>query len=160
MKFLRSLLVLSLLSVCMPLQQNLLAKEKFSHQIHEEFHQMYDFVLNLESEFKVGDVLYGKSYGDYEILWTLAQETGETDVIRIYREKEGQQAFVVSYFRSPHILEGRTVIRRFIGPSLTGWRNDTIDAETNEYLGRQGQTQPALDQRDREILKAWGIKLF
>lgn len=128
-------------------------------QLLTEYQRLHEYVQNTKAEFEVGGLFKGKQFGDYKLLWKLAQVKGESEVIRIYRDKgDKQQAFEVSYFRNDLIVPGKTVIRRFIGPAATGWRNDTIDAFDGRYLGHQGTENPYLDERDQEILSEWDIK--
>jgi hypothetical protein len=137
------------------------ASQEISQRIQEEFSRIYAVAEAAEAEYTVGGFMEGKSYGDHELLWRLGSENGGYDIIRIYRDKgDRQQSLGISYYRARHIVPGRTVIRRFVGPDISGWRNDTIDADTGEYLGSQGARQPSLDRRDRQILKKWGVRLF
>lgn len=138
---------------------NFTTPEEAGLQIRQEFDGLYQYVQNLEPEYEVGGMLKAKEYGDHKLLWDLADEPGETDVIRIYRSK-GRGDFNVTYHRTHQIIEGKIVIRRFVGPLISGWRNDTIDAHTNEYLGAQGVFAPDLDQRDTEIMEKWGVRLL
>ncbi|NJL25244.1 MAG: hypothetical protein HC902_08730 [Calothrix sp. SM1_5_4] len=110
----------------------------------------------LKADAQVGGLLNSKSYGDHEILWPL---DGDIDVIRVFRDKK-PAAFEIVYHRGTHIVPGRTVIRRFVGPAQGAWRADTIDADTGEYLGTQGAQKPELDARDREIMKTWNVQLL
>lgn len=135
--------------------------EQISAKLQSEFRDLRALVQKLEPEFMVGGYLFGKRYGDHELLWHLASDSQGTDTIRLYREKSGgRKEFAVAYLRSTQIVEGRTVIRRFVGPVVGDWRNDTIDANSGEYLGSQGVRTPELDARDREILRKWKIELF
>lgn len=130
-------------------------------QILNEYERIHQFVANAEPEFEVGGLLKGKQFGDYKLLWKIAKEKGDSEVIRIYRDKgQKEQAFEVSYFRNELIVPGKTVIRRFIGPASTGWRNDTVDFADGRYLGSQGTERPYLDQRDSEILAEWNIRFL
>ena len=95
-----------------------------------------------------------------ELLWKLAKYEGDYDVIRIFSERKDGKDFVVSYFRGDHLVEGRTVIRRFYGPVITGWRNDTVDVETDEYLGWQGVEEPRLNKKDENVLNLWNVELL
>ena len=136
------------------------ATEPRAQRLNQEFTRLRAFVQTLEAEFEVGGYLKGKSYGDHELLWHLGEETGDSEVIRIYRDKPGHESFDVTFHRNQAIAPGRTVIRRFVGPNPTGWRNDTIDADTLEYLGSQGTSRPRLDQAEEAILRKWDIELF
>ena len=121
-----------------------------------EFNSLYKIAKTLIPDSEVGGFLKEKNYGDHVLLWRLADEPDEYDIIRIYRPKNG---FDVTFYRANHIVPGRWVIRRFIGPSQAGWRNDTIDLDTGEYLGYQGTRFPRLDSRDQEIIDMWQIQL-
>lgn len=130
------------------------AETDIGQEVRQQFDRMRAVVSKMKPEFAVGGYLNGKSFGDHEVLWHL-EPAGDAEVIRIYRKKKNGQAFDITFHRNDAIVRGRTVIRRFVGPSPTGWRNDTVDADTGEYLGSQGQEEPLMDKRDREIFKRW-----
>jgi hypothetical protein len=137
------------------------ASPEISQELKSEFERLRSTVSKLTPEYEVGGYLAGKRYGDHELLWHLAKTPGDPEVIRIYRDKgDSEQALDITFHHSAMIVRDRTVIRRFVGPAMTGWRGDTMDAATGEYLGSQGATQPLLDPRDRQILEQWGIRLF
>ena len=144
------------------------ASERIAGRLHSEYARLRALVEKLEPEFEVGGYLKGRRYGDHELLWRLAEEPGcssahlrcDAEVIRIFRDKAGHESFDVTFHRNQAIVPGRTVIRRFVGPNPTGWRNDTIDADSREYLGSQGARRPRLDRREEEILRQWDIELF
>lgn len=137
-----------------------LASSEIAARIRTEYKQLRALVASWEPEYVVGGYMNGKDFGDHEILWRLGEEEGDAEVIRIYRDKgEGKESFSVTFHFGDHMIDGHTIIRRFIGPSFRGWRNDSVDAVTGEYLGSQGIDRPALDRRDREILRKWKIKL-
>jgi hypothetical protein len=134
-------------------------------KIMTEFTNLRAQVLAMKPDGEVGGYLKSKSFGDHEVLWRLSDVEGEAEVIRIYREKRAlkgstTQDFVVAFHKGGHIEPGRVVIRRFYGPAQTGWRNDTVDVQTGEYLGRQGTTQPLLDERDMAIMAKWDLSVF
>lgn len=129
--------------------------------LQDEFTRLHEMVQNLKPEFEVGGYLKGKRYGDVELLWNTNFEEDGTDVIRIYHEhKDGTPDFSISFHRSHYIVDGYTVIRRFVGPMQYGWRNDTVDILTGRYLGTQGVMTPEASSRDLQILKEWQITLF
>lgn len=129
-------------------------------EIIQEFNRLYKMANRLTPEFEVGGFLYGKNYGDHKFMWRLADTADGNDYIRIYRALPNNQAFEISFHRSSLIIPGRQVIRRFYGPATGGWRNDTVDANTGEYLGRQGTEKPRLALRDAEIMDKWCVKLL
>jgi hypothetical protein len=92
-------------------------------------------------------------------MWQLAREEGDSERIRLFREREDddQTWFAITYHHSKYILEGTDVIRRFVGPEPSGWRNDTVDAKTGEFLQTQGAQRPLLTHREAEILADWNI---
>ncbi len=139
----------------------LLADSGISARLANEYARLRARVEATVPDSLVGGYLKSKSFGDHQLLWKLAEEPGDTEVLRIFRPKgPGVPALDVTFHFSRYIVRDRTVIRRFVGPSTTGWRNDTVDVESGEYLGSQGATHPVLDLRDREILKTWDIELF
>jgi hypothetical protein len=150
-----------ILSVLILLSSQSFASE-ISKQLFKEFDQMYELVSSLEPDGQVGGLLNEKVIGDYSLLWKLADEPGEYDVIRIYRDYPGERFdhFSVSYYLADHIVPGRTVLRRFVGTKLNFFRNHTVDAKTGEYLGSQGASFLSLRPRDQEILDHYGIVLF
>ncbi len=153
-------LLLALFAFTATFSSPALGSEAISQRLQSEFHRLRELVVHLEPEFEVGGYLKGKSSGDHELLWRTSDTGTDSEVIRIYRDKgDKEQAFGVTFYRNDVIVKGRTVIRRFVGPAATGWRNDTIDAHSGEYLGSQGASEPALDTRDEEILRHWDIRL-
>lgn len=126
--------------------------------LREEYDRLKATASALAPDFLVGGYLKGKNYGDHVFLWHLAEEKGEAEMIRILRKKsQGEQSFDITFHHNEVIVRGRSVIRRFLGPVSTGWRNDTIDFESGEYLGSQGASNPKVDARDKEIMNSWGI---
>lgn len=135
------------------------ASSDVAKRVQMEFHALRNQVSQWEPEYSVGEYMYGKQFGDHEVLWRLSEKAGDSEVIRIYRNKgKNKDAFAVTFHYGTHIVDNHTVIRRFFGPAQLGWRNDTVDAVTGEYLGSQGMSTPALDKRDHEIMRMWGIK--
>lgn len=128
-------------------------------QLTKEFRSLYQFAEKTQPERQVGGLLNEIKVDDYYFLWRLAKDETEYDIIRIFRPKKNGKDFGVTYYLANHIVEGRWVLRRFIGPERGGWRADTIDTETNEYLGYQGATRPIISEDDAKILKRWGIQL-
>jgi len=152
--------LLALVSLAATFSTPAFGSEAISQRLQSEFSRLRELVTRLEPEFEVGGYLKGKSYGDHELLWRTSDTGTDAEVIRIYRDKgDKEQAFDVTFHRNDVIVRGRTVIRRFVGPASTGWRNDTIDAHTGEYLGSQGASAPRLDARDEAILRQWDIRL-
>ncbi len=150
-----ALAILSLSATAAPRQ------EEIPERLRSEYFRLRALVEKLEPDFEVAGYLKGKTYGDHELLWHIEPGMQDAEVIRIYREKgDREQAFDVTFHYSTAIVRERTVIRRFVGPTFTGWRNDTMDVETGEYLGSQGTSFPHLDARDKQILGQWDIQLF
>lgn len=160
MKIFWRILLATFFAACAPSFAADSSPEHISSRINEEFLRLRTFVEKLQPEFTVGGYLNGKNYGDHQLFWHLSQEKGGNEVIRIFRYKGRNNDFDVSFHRSMEIMPGRTVIRRFVGPGSSGWRNDTIDAATGEYLGSEGPSLPRMDVRELEILKQWDIELF
>lgn len=138
------------------------AVDKETQILNQEYQKFYSLVEKLQPDALVGGLLKSKKFNDHEILWKLAESENDYTVIRIYREhNDGSEDFAITYYYARHIVPGTLVIRRFIGPAVgSGWRNDTVDLESGDYLGSQGQVAPVLNSRDQELLTLWSIKLF
>jgi hypothetical protein len=131
-----------------------------------EFTKLYNFVSTAKEDGRIDDFMKYKNMNGYEILWDLMTDGSEFDSIAIYRQGSenpshpSEREFAVAYYRSTQIIEGRNVIRRFVGPTVADWRNDTIDFETGEYLGSQGRPDPLVTKGDQAILDEWGIRIW
>lgn len=137
------------------------AMDSRSTVLKNEFDQFYTYVTELEPDGKIGDFMKYKKVGDFTVLWDLGVEKTDYDLIRLYNEHtDGTDSFAVSYYRSQNIVPGRTVIRRFVGPGIKGWRNDTMDLETGEYLGMQGFPEPYMTSEDRALIQEFKVELF
>lgn len=153
----KSLILFSL----MIFSQGNVAEAAQTDVIIEEFDRLKSFVKTLEPDYIVGGLANAKVVGDHEIIWNLAENESDYDFIHIYAEgKDSAKDFSVVYYRGTHIVENTNVVRRFVGPSLSGWRNDTVEYETGYYFGRQGAQFPILSDRDKEILSKWNITLI
>lgn len=129
--------------------------------LQNEYNRFYAYVKTLKPDGKIGDFMKYKKVGAYTVLWDLGVEKSDYDLIRLYNEHtDGTDSFAVSYYRSQNIVPGRTVIRRFYGPGIKDWRNDTMDAETGEYLGMQGIHNPEMTEEDLALIKQFKVELF
>lgn len=136
-------------------------KKSESLVLKTEFHRLLDFVQVLPPDGQIGGFMNYKNIGTHTLLWDLGETSSDRTVIRIYSQHhDGTESFAVSYYRSRDIVPGRTVIRRFVGPIVTGWRNDTIDLETDKYLGTQGKAVPKMTDSDLKLLKMWKVTLL
>ncbi len=128
----------------------------------KEFVLLKNKISTLEPEGKVGGLYNFKKFKGYTLLWKLEEDPSESEVIRIYREAKhkGEQAFSVTYHKNDIIVRGQMVLRRFYGPDANGWRNDTVDFDSGEYLGTQGAENPTISEDDKKIMKAWGLTSF
>ncbi len=137
------------------------AADSRSLVLKQEFNKFYNYVQTLRPDGKVGNFMKYKKVGDFLVLWDLGKTPDDYDVIRLYNEhKDGTDSFVVSYYRSNQLVDGRTVIRRFVGPGIIGWRNDTVDAVTGEYLGMQGLRDPYMTEGDHKLVQHFKVRLF
>lgn len=129
--------------------------------LKNEFDRFYALVTTLKADGKIGDFMKYKKVGAFTVLWDLGTEKSDYDLIRLYNEhKDGTDSFAVSYYRSQSIVPERTVIRRFVGPGIKDWRNDTMDVDTGEYLGMQGIFNPEMNDEDRTLVKEFNVELF
>ena len=135
-----------------------------SQQLLDEYENIRAVVSRLQSDNpNTMDYYQKKDYGDHVIMWKLEDEgNGHFDeVIRLYiRPVEGESSFAVTYHKTTLIVSGTIVLRKFVGPEPVGWRNDTVDYLTKEYLGFQGNPRFSVNKRIESILKRWNITLF
>ena len=127
--------------------------------ILEEYHRLRSYVSELEPDRMIGNFHKVKEFKNHIIVWSLDDDTKYHEMIRIYKNK-GAKGFAITFHRSQTIIDDRLVVRRFIGPEPFGWRNDTVDLETEEYISAQGMRDPQLTEGDLKILKKWDITLF
>ncbi|MCM2282951.1 MAG: hypothetical protein NDI61_14010 [Bdellovibrionaceae bacterium] len=147
------------LGLLLPLSSN--AMDARADVLETEFQRLYEYVQNLPHDGMVGGFMKYKKVQNHLILWELAYNVHGDDVIRLFNEhKDGTDSFAVSYYRSKSIIPGRTVIRRFVGPSVIGWRNDTMDVLSGEYLGTQGFPVPRMTAEDKKLLQRWKVRLL
>lgn len=123
-------------------------------RVLEEYARLLEWVATLTPDRKVGDLLNEKDLGDgLSMLW---KTDGDHKTLRFFQERGRHDYFDVTYHHTPHIVDGRTVVRRFIGYPRA-WRADTFDANTREYLGRQGADSLLLQPQDRETLERYRL---
>ncbi len=119
-----------------------------------EYESILNWVSTLTPDRKVGGLLNEKDLGDgLSILW---KTDSDHTTLRFFQERGRHDYFDVTYHETPHIVDGRTVVRRFIGYPRV-WRADTYDANTREYLGRQGADSLVLQPKDRQTLDTYRL---
>ncbi|EQC51477.1 hypothetical protein [Bacteriovorax sp. DB6_IX] len=133
------------------------ANADLAKTIMNEYQDFREMVSNLKEDRLVGDYYKAKQYPDVLLLWNLRDDINDHEVIRFFRYREDGTPFAVTYHRSSYIVDGRIVLRRFVGPEPSGWENHTIDYLTGEYLGRQG-FDPYLSKDEKQFLIDWNIK--
>ena len=137
-----------------------------SEKLIAEYGHLRDAVSRLQPDNNPDDGPYylQKNYGDYIIMWKLEKEEKDSnyrEVIRFYfKPKEHHPSFAVTYHKTTEIEPGMLVLRKFVGPEPMGWRNDTINYQTGEYLGSQGRRQLSLPEYIKTTLTQWGIEPF
>lgn len=163
MKYLLPLLFLTLIFAHAPQTQAQSWDEK-AQILQKEFSELRAIVATLTPDYVVGGLYNAKEYDDVTLLWKIDTEgdgTGENEVIRFYGERNPPlKDFGVTYYKSYVIVPGQVVLRRFYGPDSTGWRNDTIDYVSSEYIGSQGSRAPFLSETDVAIMKNWNLTIF
>jgi hypothetical protein len=137
------------------------SQDREAQVLRQEFLKLYESVKSFTPDSHIDEFKKYKLMENYEIIWDLAEDGNEFDVITIYRDHaELGREFTVTYYRGTHLVAGRNVVRRFVGPVVGNWRNDTADFESLEYLGMQGHPSPEVTPADQKILSAWKIELF
>lgn len=123
----------------------------------EEFDRIQKWILTQTPDGNVGGLYDYVQMDGYLILFSQEFDK-DHDTIRFFLNREApEKDFAITYHYTRHIVRGRTVIRRFIGPEPTGWRNDTIDVNTGEYLGAQGARKLRLKPDEQRIIDHWGL---
>lgn len=135
--------------------------EQISQTLQEEWSRFRAHVEEVTADGDVGGYMDYKEYGDMTLLWRTSGDPSDNEVVRFYMSRENSSDwFSVTYHKSSSIIDGRTVLRRFVGPEPSGWINHTIDYHTGEYLGSQGYFPYALSDSELEMMKAWNIRLM
>lgn len=126
----------------------------------EEYNRIKSWVQQSQTDGVIGN-LYPYIQMDGYILMFSNDFDNQHETIRFFINGEGHEKdFSITYYKSQYMVENKMVIRRFVGPEPTGWRNDTIDFDTQEYLGFQGTDKPRLNDKAQEIIKEWNLTLF
>lgn len=135
------------------------AEPSHSEILLQEWSSLRKMVGELVPDGEIGGYYSTKSFDGVTLMWRTRGEKGD-EVIRLFFDKklEDGRYFHVTYYKNDYIVEGRTVLRRFLGLEPSGWGNHTIDFETGDYLGSQGNTKPTINEEQQKILDEWNIK--
>lgn len=133
--------------------------ETIAKTILKEWKTFRSQVDVLEPHGDIGGYMLYRDYQDMTLLWLTSPDANDNEVIRFFMERTNGDIFAVTYHRSHIIVPGRVVLRRFVGREPTGWINHTIDMNTGDYLGSQGQ-KPELTASEKKMMKEWGIHNF
>ena len=137
-----------------------------SWKLVEEFERLRTEVSRLQPDNSGNSYYREKDYGDHIIMWKLENQTTKRpehqyEEIRLYIKSTGTHPpFDVTYHKTTAIVRGILVLRKFIGPEPHGWRNDTVNYMTGEYLGFQGASHINLPNHVKNILTQWSITPF
>jgi hypothetical protein len=134
--------------------------EAISKSLRIEWSEFRMMVETLEADGDIGGYMEFKEFGEMTLLWRTSDNPSDNEVIRFYMDRPGIKSFAVTYHRSHHIVDGKTVIRRFVGTEPAGWINHTIDFVTGEYLGHQGYFPYDLKESELNMMRDWGITLY
>lgn len=135
------------------------ANDTISQTLMKEWTTFRAKVDTIEPRGDIGGYMLYRDYQDMTLLWRTSNDTADNEVIRFFMERSNGENFVVTYHKSDVIVPGKIVLRRFVGTEPTGWINHTIDFNTGEYLGSQGQA-PAIMTAEKKMMKEWGIRNF
>ena len=138
-----------------------------SSELIDEYERLRAKVSQLKSDNPSDPSRRGeKEYGTHFVFWSLEDRDvsapGYHETIRIFIPPTATypKNFAVSYHKSTHILSEALVLRKFVGPEPSGWRNDTINYATKEYLGMQGSRWVETPEHVEDILAQWDITPF
>lgn len=134
--------------------------ETISKTLQSEWSEFRSHVETLEADGDIGGYMEYKEFGEMTLLWRISDEPSDNEVIRFYMDRPGIKSFAVTYHKSHQIVEGKTVLRRFVGTEPTGWINHTIDFVTGDYLGQQGYFPYGLKDEELDMMKEWNITLL
>jgi len=137
----------------------LYSQDQKAETLKSEWNRFRNEVETINPDGDIGGYMLYRDYQDMTLLWRTSFDPNENEVIRFFMKRDDGTVFAVTYHKSDIIIPGRQVLRRFVGTEPTGWINHTIDFETNEYLGTQGQ-RPQLTSSEKSMMKKWGIKNF
>ena len=127
-------------------------------QLIAEFEWLKSWAENAEPDGKIGSLYPYVQHDGYVVMFS-EEFDGKHDVVRFLVQREAPvKDFAISYYWSKYIVEGRVVLRRFVGTEPTGWKNHTVDVNTREYLGSQGRRVLNLSDDEKELLQDWGIQ--
>lgn len=132
------------------------AESDTSKIILSEWAQLRLHVETLKADGDIGGYMDFKNYEHATLLWRISDNKNDNEVIRFYNERADGSSFAITYHKSNIIIDGRTVIRRFIGTEPAGWINHTVDYNTGEYLQRQGYF-PKLLPEEYKLMESWNI---
>lgn len=129
------------------------------NQLASEYEGLYQWTQSVQPDGLVGYHYPYKQMDGYMVIWEPQSSMDDGHImIRILLKRETPlKDFAVTYYKSQYIVQGRTVLRRFYGPDDKGWRNDTVDFITGEYLGFQGNPSPSFKEDEQSILDFWKI---
>jgi hypothetical protein len=127
-----------------------------------EYESLKSLTKTLKSDGEIGGLFYVKNFSDHQLLWDKNDYTVDGhDTLRIFIENSSRQKIVtVTYYYSDYLIEGKTVLRRFLGDENKGWRADTADIKTMDDLETQGVKYPRLSSNELKIIKSYGITVF
>ncbi len=145
--------------VVMSLFSQVFANEQISKKLQSEWAGLKAKTAALVADGELGGYMFYKEYGNLTLLWRTSEDKNENEVIRLFLEKNNGVHFVITYHKSDLIVPGRQVLRRFVGTEPVGWINHTIDLESGDYLGTQGQA-PILTSEEKKLMKDWSIENF
>lgn len=130
--------------------------EGISQTLMKEWNKFRAQVEKIEPQGDIGGYMLYRDYQDMTLLWKTSDNKNENEVIRFFMLRPTGEVFAITYHKSDIIHPGKTVLRRFVGTEPTGWINHTIDFNTGDYLGPQGQ-EPELTAAEKKLMKDWGI---
>lgn len=135
------------------------ANDTISQVLMKEWTHFRAMVDKIEPQGDIGGYMLYRDYQDMTLLWRTSSDSTENEVIRFFMLRPDGMVFAVTYHKSDIIKPGTTVLRRFVGTEPTGWINHTIDYNSGEYLGSQGQ-ESAITTSEKKMMKEWGIGTF
>lgn len=127
-----------------------------SKTLTQEWKSIKSRVDNVSVDGDIGGYMEYHELGDgLTLLWRLVDK--DHQVIRLFKEKENDKYFAVTYYRTNIIVDGTVVLRRSIETSHSTFINHTVNLNSNDYLGSQGYFPYDISEDDIKLMKDMGI---
>lgn len=144
---------------------DLVTSERQKSELHREWTLLKEMIASFEPDEKmVGGLMFQVDFGDHVLLWSKNSFAHDGhEVLRIFVPRsEHQRSFDITYILSKYLSvasQERPALRRFVGPAERGWRADTVNWLTGDWIDTQGNRNLRLTDFEQELLEKYSIQL-